>query len=216
MAIKKGTFLDYAKIQDIERQKRLERAKKSKYNHGMVFDKDEIAHKFVPNKSEQINFVEAEQVENKSGSNVRVNSTKSKPSKISKDPVVKPEQRIKKEKPLYNEFDINKNLLTIQGYQKSLFLGLLSRAMELQNDTLDKITMDKLIGMSNTNYQNTKLAISRLVNKGLLIRYKGKTSKTGYYSLGFSPMVFKIAKNIFTSINSNLNSNSSKEIEVIN
>lgn len=172
MAIKKGMFQNYVQKQNEERKKRQIKVNNSKYHHNKVYETD--AH------NEEVG------AEIKSAATV----------KTSKQKLVVKKQSIKKESIKQNNLnigDIQRNILTLTGIQKKLFFELLKLADKDGKYVVEKISNITLQELTETTHGNIKLAIYRLVKKGLLERYKGKTSKFGYYNLGFREDVFKFS-----------------------
>lgn len=193
MAIKNGQFQDYAKNQDRERKLRAERAKRSKYSHGEVFDEDNN----TLNKSQNPKILEKSQE--------KTSETIVKKSKPANKKHLKPSKKkqhiteaVKQQQAaiVLDDFQIVQRIVSLKGLQYKLFSGLLLKAQASNMYVIEKITNKELIEILNSSYENTKLTVTRLVNKGLLKRHKGKTSKFGYYSLGFDEKVFKIAVKI--------------------
>ena len=198
MAIKKGMFQDYVKKQNQERERRHIKAQNSKYSHNKVYETDDKP--VVAEEVKAKTTVKKEAVLNKP---IEKAKAKAKPKTIPKA-----EQKVtKKVEPKLITPKINisiglasKNVMTLTGIQQDLFFKLLKIAHDNGSNNIEKITNHQLQELTGTSHGNIKLAITRLVKKGILERYKGKTSKFGYYNLGFKDDIFafsvKLAKDM--------------------
>lgn len=174
MAIKKGMFQDYAKKQELERQRREESRKNSKYNHYRVFDK--LPEERAPEpKSATVTQKEVK----KPQEYVKQESVKKVAKKISNTQLA-PE-------------NIQAQLIKLQGLQKKMFYGLLKMAQAKRRYRIDEVSAEMLMNIIDSSYGNAKLTVSRLAQKGLIERYKGKVARGGYYSFGFTDEVYKAA-----------------------
>lgn len=177
MAKKKINFSKYKEKTDVGRAKREEGVKNSDFKHHSVFETPPEIQKKIEKAVK-----------------------KSIPTKVKKD--IKPKKvEIKKSEligspgniELTDENEIKKKIFNLEGIQQKLFFGLLKIANGNNESLTNKVTAEQLNILSETDYRSTKTSLSRLVNKGLILRYKGKTSINGYYNLGFSKNVYNLA-----------------------
>lgn len=189
MALKKGAFQNYVSNKEQERKIREIKSQNSKYKHHKVFDEDSIQ-------------VAAEQEEEEPPETITIKPTTDKKPQASialqyKSNAAQP----KKQEVLSTSItitsntinDINKQILSLTGLQQKLFFGLLKIAFDNNRMALSEISSARLQQLTESTYNNTKLAIFRLVQKKILIRYKGKTARNGYYCLGFDEQTYNIA-----------------------
>lgn len=180
MAIKKGMFQNYVKKQNEERKKRQIKANQSKYSHNKVYETD-IQDEVKETKEEVTKVILEKPIKQK---------------KVLKKEHVKKEfkeEPVKQNNINVSLGDVKRNLFTLTGIQQKLFFELLNLAHQKGNNLIEQITNIDLQELTETSHGNIKLAIHRLVKKGLLERYKGKTSKFGYYNLGFKNDVYKLS-----------------------
>lgn len=180
MAIKKGMFQNYVKKQNEERKRRQIKASQSKYSHNKVYETD------VDNKEKEIKEEVTKVILEKPVKHKAV---------VKKEPVKREVKKevVKQDNANISLGDIKRNIFTLTGIQQKLYFELLNLAHQKGNYNIEQITNVELQEITETSHGNIKLAIYRLVNKGLLERYKGKTSKFGYYNLGFQKDVYKLS-----------------------
>lgn len=197
MALKKGAFQNYVSNKEQERKIREIKSQNSKYKHHKVFDEDSVQ-------------AAAEQEEEESHETIIIKPAADKKSQVP----VPPQQKIntveqKKQEVLPATItitsntinDINKQILSLTGLQQKLFFGLLKMAFDNNRIVLSEVSSARLQQLTESSYNNTKLAIFRLVQKKILIRYKGKTARNGYYCLGFDEQTYNIAIVIAKNLN---------------
>lgn len=197
MALKKGAFQNYVSNKEQERKIREIKSQNSKYKHHKVFDEDSI-------------WTDAEQEEEESHETIIIKPTADKKPQAptttqQKSNAVQPKKQEVLSTPITitsNTInDINKQILSLTGLQQKLFFGLLKMAFDNNRIVLSEISSAKLQQLTESTYNNTKLAIFRLVQKKILIRYKGKTARNGYYCLGFDEQTYNIAIVIAKNLN---------------
>ena len=178
---KKAKFADYVKNTNEYRKKRSEVIDNSEYEHLNVFDvPDDIQDALLKQKKKK----------KKDGA-----------SEKNKELVKKAPQQPQNIRPvtknpyIVDTNDIKKKIYNLEGIQKGLFYGLLQIAYSKKQLTLEQLTHDQLVDMAQGSYGSTKTSLVRLIKKGLILRYKGKTSPKGYYNLGFEPTVYELSIN---------------------
>lgn len=168
MAIKKGLFQEYARNKELRRKEKEQEIKSSRYSHHKVFDRiDDSSSKEVISKKQIVRNITIEKAV------------------------------VSQKKSTLKDAEIKKQLLNLEGIQKKLFLALLQKIREIGGYGIDEISAEELMLMANVSYGCMKTSIFRLVKKGLIIRHQGKPAKGGYYSLGFTELVYEMSNLIF-------------------
>ncbi len=74
----------------------------------------------------------------------------------------------------------------LTGYQKKIFAYVLERCMSRGMLTTGMVTNESLSQITSTSRQMVKTSISRLIEKGLIYREKGKSGRGGFFILRIS------------------------------